>query len=150
MKEHYALDFEATGLHRDLSFPIEVGYTNGTFSRDMLIKVPPPFDQFWSWESELIHHISQKDLREYGKDPYDVCVIMNNDLAGEELAVDGGYYDQLWCERLFVECDMKMKFKLLHPSVRQMDEWFTYKKTVPTAHRALDDAKQLWEFMDGC
>lgn len=145
--EFFVLDFEAAGLNMAWSYPIEVGYCNGSVEYEALIKPYPGWD-YWSVESQEIHNISQHEIMFSGLDGADVCARMNKDLAGQVVYVDGGMYDQIWCERLFSEANALMNFQLSFVPVPIMKELVKFKRDRIVAHRALADAKEIWKFID--
>ena len=140
MKNFWALDFEASSLNMAISYPIEVGYTNGIMEWSSLI-IPHPDWFDWDPASQEIHGIAREELFAKGKSGPEVCSIMNKHLAGEIIYCDGGMYDILWLHRLFDAADMKPSFKLQNYSL-------IYKDNEPVAHRALADAKQIWKMIN--
>lgn len=137
----FTLDFEASGLNLGLSYPIEVGYTNGKLSREMLIK-PAPNWWWWSYKSEEIHGISQNELLQ-GLSVVEVCNTINQDLLGENVLVDGYMYDKYWLTTLYEAAGLKPTFQLSQITDK---EWFLSKHNI--SHRALADARQLWRWVN--
>lgn len=147
MSEFFCLDFEASGLNMHWSYPIEVGYTNGTIEYDALIKPYPGWD-YWSIESQQIHNLSQHEIMFKGAHGAVVCDRMNKDLAGKTVYVDGGQYDSIWCTRLFTASDKVMQFRLDFMTVEMGKAWAEFRKDKFVEHRALADAKALWKFLN--
>lgn len=138
----FTLDFEASGLHLGLSYPIEVGYTDGTLEREMLIRSSP---DWWYWDdtSELVHGISRNELA-LGMSVFEVCETMNQDLKDQTVVVDGGQYDLYWLNTLYDAAGFTPTFQLAQITD---NEWFRLRSEGDIAHRALADARQLWEFI---
>lgn len=143
----FCLDFEASSLNMRDSYPIEVAYMDGEVSYEAFILPHPDWDD-WSWESQLIHNIPLKDLHDYGKPGPEICDRMNKDLAGQEVYMDGGFYDRFWCERLFAASDKIMQFRFLDLPLPEARAWEEFNKNRIVEHRALADARALWKFMD--
>jgi len=137
--EIWTIDFEASSLNLNISYPVEVGYTNGKIEREFLIR-PMSWWFDWNEESAAIHGIEQYELITKGTRPEEVCVQMNEDLKGKKVWCDGGMYDQHWNFVLFDACGMKPDFLILHRHHPDFDE-----KGIK--HRALDDAKQLYNYI---
>ena len=138
MEELWTLDFEASSLNMADSYPIEVGYTNGNgFDREMIIL---PDDSWTDWDplSQDVHTIRRKDLFAFGLPIGRVCETMNNDLDGKQVYCDGGLYDTVWLVKLFKTANMNISFTLQYFMGSHKDNEYV-------AHRALADAKQLWE-----
>lgn len=132
--EFWALDFEASGLDLNDSYPIEVGYTNGSIHKATLIK-PHSTWTHWNKDSEAIHGIDRNSLL-YGKDVFEVCEQLNIDLLGQNVIVDGGRYDQFWLDRLYQAANMIPTFTLSYVRTMFIE---------PVKHRALADAEQIWK-----
>ena len=139
-QKFWALDFEASSLNMAISYPIEVGYTNGVDEWSSLIL---PNEDWFDWDpaSQEIHGIARSELFEHGKPGPEVCATMNKDLAGQVVYCDGGMYDILWLHRLFDAVGVKPEFQLQHYSLNYHDDELV-------AHRALADAKQIWRLID--
>lgn len=140
MEEIWTIDFEASGLNLTDSYPIQVGYTNGTFEREMEI-YPHESWEHWDPAAQEVHGMSRADLRKVGRPGPEVCKIMNNDLRGKVVYCDGGIYDQHWCFRLFDTAKVEREFRLVPFIPIGMNK-------NRAAHRALADAKQLWRFIE--
>lgn len=135
----FALDFEASGLDLQKSYPIEVGYTNGEgISASMLIKRAADWT-YWNEDSEFIHGICRETLDLEGRDISYVVHRMNTDLAGQSVVVDGGDYDLFWLNRLYAASRLMPTFRLQSVVVPRFKD---------VQHRALPDAIQLWEWVN--
>lgn len=139
MNNFWALDFEASSLNMAISYPIEVGYTNGIIEREFLITPHPDwFD--WDPASQEIHNIPRKLLFEEGFPGPKVCHEMNKDLANQTVYCDGGIFDVLWLLRLFDTANISPLFELTNYDTSNLKE--------KVAHRALADAKQIWKLIN--
>ena len=136
-RDFWTLDFEASGLDLKRSYPIEVGYTDGTMKKVFYIK-PVKEWTYWNKDSEYIHKINRAFIEEYGFDVKEVCEKMNLDLQGQSVIVDGGEFDYFWLNRLYAAANMQPTFRLQsvsHPNFKSVE------------HRALSDAIQLWNWV---
>jgi len=149
------LDFEASSLNLIHSYPIEVGWCdeNGENGQSYLII---PHENWTDWDagSQSIHKIKRRDLFDYGIPGNQVAQIMNEALEGKDIHVDGGQYDEFWCNRLFVAAnlDRKFKFQGYYELVEKECSHQTYICFIKewtqsfTMHRALADAKKQADF----
>jgi len=140
MDEIWTLDFEASGITENgEGYPIEVGFTNGHFTKSLLIK-PLKHWTHWDWYAEkAIHRISRDVLNREGNYPIYICKQLNHYLKGQTVYCDGGHNDKFWLNRLFDDSNVEVEFTLVnYVLINPLN-----KKTV--AHRALPDAMELWK-----
>lgn len=137
--EVWCIDFEASSLDLKYSYPIEVGYYNGKIEKEFLIR-PCAWWHDWSEESAAIHGLEQFTLMTKGIHPEIVAEEMNKDLKNAKVWCDGSMFDQYWNFTLFDAVDMKPDFLICHFQPIGMEKEFV-------EHRALSDAKQLWNFI---
>jgi hypothetical protein len=135
----WVLDYEASGLNLGLSYPIEIGYTNGIIEREFLI-FPESDWEWWDDESEKIHNIDKQELYIDGVSPKSICEIMNEDLGQNQVYCDGGIYDFYWNMVLFNAASMEPSFNLTNYDTSGM-----IRESIK--HRALDDAKQIRNYI---
>ncbi len=97
------LDFEASSLDIDKSYPISLGLVAGGHSFEWLIK--PKLDWTdWSAESESLHRISRARLLEFGIPAVTVNAAIIRILGAQRYAYTDAYeWDGLWARRLGLE-----------------------------------------------
>lgn len=139
MNDLWTLDFEASGLNMNATYPIELGWYNGTIEREFLIIPDPSWGDYWDPESQMIHNIPRPDLFKYGKKASEICEVLNDDLNGKTVWCDGGQYDAHWMRQLLDVGGVDPTF--------QMANHFSDFGNEIVRHRALDDAKQLWKWL---
>lgn len=138
----WTLDFEASGLNLLHTYPIELAWYNGTIQREFLIIPHPDWGEYWDPESQMIHNINRNDLYSHGEKPKVICEQLNADLNGKIVWCDGGHYDEHWMRQLLDIAGISPTFQM---ASRRGD----IPNDAPIVHRALADAKQLWEALDG-
>jgi hypothetical protein len=147
-------DIEASGLHQD-SYPIEIAWQES--------QEPCRFDSFlirpaitWThWDDYAeteIHHISRSTLVDKGISIKEACIRLNTALTGQTIYSDAIEYDQRWMMRLFDEADIKPKFSFgsVIEKLPADGELLLCKlaKNSYIEHRALDDARQIAEWVN--
>lgn len=140
LDDFWTIDFEASGLDLMDSYPIECGYTNGLIEREFLIK---PAEGWWHWDTtaEKVHGISQGELLTKGENPCYVADEMIKDLSGKIVICDGWQYDLYWMWTLFDTAGItKPGFALRQTPIRVGKD--------NCDHRALSDAKLLWNHLN--
>lgn len=135
MQELITLDFEASSLDLQDSYPIEVGYFNGHSGNSTLI-IPTVGWTNWDPASQEIHKISREELFKDGSPVEEVAHHLNAVLGNKIVYCDGGLHDLFWMYRLYEAANMKCSFKLKSDQVIGLKQ--------EAKHRALDDAIQLW------
>ncbi len=132
------MDFEASGLGKQ-SYPIQVAWSahDGTVSECWFIEPSPDYgwalEEGWDAAAERVHGIPFATLREQGKTATHIAVRMNEQLVGQTLYVDGGAFDQVWCEQLFAAAGLEQRFligdywqlilEMLPPSQTRQSGW---------------------------
>lgn len=144
---HTFIDFEASSLNEENSYPISVGIIHQGKAYYWLIK-PKKCWTDWDYNAEKIHSISREYLVEYGKESTIVAEEIRM-LFGSEaiLCSDNPFWDKLWLTRLEVHNILIVDvFDMVMPgnegSVETMLEC-TFQKYNLTRHNALDDAIAL-------
>ena len=145
------LDFEASSLNEH-GVPIEVACVLGTPATGIICEfstlIRPAshwnIRQGWAAESQAIHGITVEELA-LGLPCENVCAILDQLLHGQMVHVDGGTFDSFWLAKLFG--NQTPAFTLDH--LRNVDpvDFTAAKRSVPTAHRALPDARWLWHYL---
>lgn len=149
----WVIDFEASGLSK-LSYPIEVGLTNGHIEYQALIR-PLAHWEYWSEEAQSIHNITRNLLVEEGDFSEVVAKQLNHFLTGETVYCDSAHWDGYWCNVLFSDNAISQKFciadvqELLAAPDASVEVFLEQKHLLEDSdeyrvHRALDDAKILW------
>lgn len=109
------MDFEASSLDLEHSYPIEVAWSddNGRIESH-LIKPERLWCDWDDYAEDVIHGISREQLRDEGKTADWVVNRMTEVLSDKTLHVDGGQFDWFWCQRLFSTrgYEAKLPFKL--------------------------------------
>lgn len=153
----WVIDFEASSLS-EKSYPIEVGVTNGQVDYSALIRPLPQWTD-WSSESADIHHISRNQLAEYGIRADIVAHELNELLAGETIYCDSATWDGFWANVLYSDNGLMQRFdirditELLPKDSKVASKYLSHKQFIVltgeyTEHRALDDAKIIWNYLD--
>ena len=146
----WVIDFEASGLSR-LSYPIEVGLTNGCTDYQALIK-PMRHWNYWSDEAESVHKISRTQIQRKGIEPAQVAQELNHRLSGKVAYCDSVQWDGFWCNILYADNAIHCKFEirdiseLITDSDEKLSTFLAERAKLEqsgqvTLHRALDDAK---------
>lgn len=142
------LDIEASGFGAS-SYPIEVGIALDSETRFCRLIRPQTDWQHWSEEAQGLHGISRTMLMNKGAPVQQVCIELNQLLAGRTVYSDGWVVDSPWLSRLYESAGMRMTFELsqleLILSEHQMDNWHLEKsrilaQTTEQRHRASHDA----------
>lgn len=105
------IDFEASSLGA-MSYPIEVGWTNGHEVFSILIKPIPEWTDWSDYAEKEIHHISREMLEADGVSPYEALSALNANFGSGILWCDGGHYDAWWLQRLEEAAGFKASFRL--------------------------------------
>lgn len=105
------IDFEASSLGA-MSYPIEVGWTNGSDVHSILIKPIPEWTDWSDYAEKEIHHISKQMLENCGVSPYEALSQLNSNFGSGILWCDGGHYDAWWLQRLEDAAGFKASFRL--------------------------------------
>ena len=151
------LDFEASSLGDERSYPIEAGLAIAA-SADAQIQVwsslIKPTTEWsmhgeWSTKSARVHGITPREL-ETGLPPAEIAAELNQRLSGIPLVwCDGGEYDSHWLRRLFDGawmrptvrlCDLSLAFVL---DRRRANRYAEAIGDAILAHRAAADAKRI-------
>ncbi len=153
----WIIDFEASGLSKQ-SYPIEVGITNGSDEYQALIR-PMAHWQYWSDEAEAVHTLSRSQIESVGLDPAHVAHTLNNKLSGQPVYCDSVQWDAFWCNVLFADNGISRQFEvidiqeLLKDSDDHLGAFLAARSQLEnadeyTVHRALDDAKIIWQALN--
>lgn len=105
------IDFEASSLGA-MSYPIEVGWTNGSEVHSILIKPIPEWTDWNDYAEKEVHHITREMLEEHGVSPYEALSQLNANFGAGILWCDGGHYDAWWLQRLEEAAGFKASFRL--------------------------------------
>jgi hypothetical protein len=148
---HCVLDIEASGFG-SRSYPIEVGWvqTDGR-TGCMLIRPAPGWDH-WDRSAESVHGITRETLLRHGREPVEVALRLNADLAGQTVYSDAWGHDYAWLARLYDAADLVPTFRL-EPAARlfgdtalaQLDAAHreAFAELAVQRHRASNDARAL-------
>lgn len=91
-------DVEASALEDD-SYPIEIGWCFGDLVSDsFLIRPTEDWEQHgvWSWQSEEIHGIPQRDLLRYGIEVDEAARRLNATFHGYTVVCNAPYHDDCY------------------------------------------------------
>jgi len=105
------IDFEASSLGAH-SYPIELGWTNGSNVHSVLIKPIPEWTDWSDYAEQHIHHISREQLEAEGVSPAEALAMINADFGAGYLWCDGGHYDAWWLQRLEEAAGFAASFRL--------------------------------------
>lgn len=120
------MDFEASSLDKDHSYPIQVGWTNGCTYKSLYIK-PLSMWQDWCDDAEFkIHKISKGHLLEKGTYPDEVMIILNKELKDKTLYTEAFEMDNFWFSRLIEAADIQPTFQLQSLSSLSNKLYFDY------------------------
>ncbi|PCK09485.1 MAG: hypothetical protein COA42_03645 [Alteromonadaceae bacterium] len=142
------IDIEASGFGPN-SYPIEVGLVLENGTRYCRLIAPDPEWTEWSEDAEKIHHISRKDIQEYGVSLTDVAEELNILLENKTVYSDGWVVDEPWMIKLFDKAKVRRRFFMndILTIMREevLDTWHTVKNQVInelqlTLHHAPHDA----------
>lgn len=166
------LDFEASGLDDDLTYPIEVAVVRDDGeARSWLIS---PTDEWldtgtWSDDSAEVHGLNLDFLQREGAAVEEVAQALAEFTDGYSVISDAQYADGFWLRRLFAAAFRKPPFQLecywsachavlneVHdvgwpgesgiPPHRLTEEALEKaRRRIPDEHRAMPDAKRLME-----
>jgi hypothetical protein len=142
------IDVEASGFG-SLSYPIEVGVINHSGKRFCGLIKPQHDWTHWDEEAESLHGISRQLLEEKGLPVQEVCLQLNQFLAGQVVYSDGWVVDDTWLIKLFNAAKITMQFHVssLEMILKeiQMPLWHSTKDRLSQQmkerrHRASSDA----------
>lgn len=105
------IDFEASSLNAN-SYPIEIGWTNGSEVHSLLIKPIAEWSDWSDYAETQIHHISRQQLASEGVSPAEALRAINDNFGPGILWCDGGKYDAWWLQRLEEAAGFKASFRL--------------------------------------
>jgi len=152
----WVLDFEASGLS-NLSYPVEVGFTNGEEAYSFLIK-PMDHWKYWDMKAQDIHGIEREYLNEKGTDALEIVEFLNSTLKGSVVYCDVIKWDGFWLNVLFSDNGVSPAFELIDiqgifentadlnnymVKNEELNNSGSYKK-----HRALDDAEVIYNSLE--
>jgi hypothetical protein len=141
------IDFEASSLNEENSYPISLGIVHQGKAYYWLIK---PKNSWTDWDAnaEKIHHISKKCLLAHGKESNQVTEEIRQLLGTESILYsDNPFWEKLWLSRLGI-CNIQISdaYDLVFPGneghVEPTLEAIRQKHRL-THHNALDDAIAL-------
>ncbi|WP_160142007.1 3'-5' exonuclease [Nitrincola tapanii] len=142
------IDIEASGLHPDLSYPIEIGVCrleDPEQSLSFLIK-PDASWQYWDDIAEEIHGIRRDELEEKGVDLQSACRQLNEFIKTQVIS-DAPDFDFMWLRRLFMTAGLPMRFKVtgFHQFLSNEDQERVHHliDIQGRPHRALADARMI-------
>ncbi|KDE39104.1 hypothetical protein ADINL_2233 [Nitrincola lacisaponensis] len=154
------IDIEASGLHPDHSYPIEVGIYNAAKpDSSFSFLIQPHADwSYWDECAEEIHGISRTDLETDGITIETACDRLNHYIrlhSPEQPSVisDAPDFDFMWLRCLFNAAGQRMQFKVAGiDSVLEASRQATLfgeleRQEMP--HRALADARIIGEILQG-
>lgn len=142
------MDFEASGLDKQKSYPIEVAWSNTDGSIESYLIRPEPSWTYWDNLVEVeIHGISREQLFDEGLSAEWVVGRMRGKLKDQAVYVDGGEMDMFWCQRLFQYKGYAVKLPF---SLRDFDNLLVFEfgtwtvtdqdKMLPIKMKARDEA----------
>lgn len=147
------IDFEASCLPRHgRSYPIEVGVSDGTMSRNWLIRPHRSWDGWdWTAEAEALHGLSHDRIVREGQPAAIVLAELASVVQGRRVVADS-LIDQYWLDTLAQAAGVPTPFAIHHVATL-MDEWKAQEDRIAAAvafadaqgatrHRAAGDA--LW------
>lgn len=151
------LDFEASSLGDERSYPIEAGLAIAA-AADPPIRVWSSLIRpaaawvasgDWSARSAAVHGIAPRDL-DMGGSPAEVATALNERAAGIPIIwCDGGEYDAHWLRRLYEAARIRPTFRLCDLSGlfvldrRRMNRYADALGAAAPAHRAGADAERI-------
>jgi hypothetical protein len=107
------IDFEASSIYNDGSYPIEIAWTksNGEISSH-LINLSKVMDKvYWDFNSECVHNIPLEEVNADGLDPQQIVEEFLSDLDGRQAMIsDGPAMDMEWMRILFAQTDREVPF----------------------------------------
>jgi hypothetical protein len=141
------IDFEASSLNEENSYPISLGIVHQGKAYYWLIK---PKNSWTDWDAnaENIHHISKKCLIAHGKESNQVTEEIRQLLGTESILYsDNPFWENLWLSRLGI-CNIQISdaYDLVYPGNEGKVESIleaTFKQYDLTRHNAIDDAIAL-------
>jgi hypothetical protein len=144
---HSFIDFEASSLNEENSYPISLGIVHQGKAYYWLIK---PKNTWIDWDAnaEKIHNISRKHLTANGIESNQVTKEIRQLLGTEStLYSDNPFWEKLWLSRLGI-CNIKVSdaYDLVMPGNEEHVEPIfeaTLKQYGLIQHNALDDAIAL-------
>lgn len=147
------IDIEASGFGPN-GYPIEVGIITGKGERFCQLITPPDEWTFWDTEAAECHQISRDALYEFGHNPLQIALSLNELLAGITVHSDGWVVDKPWLLKLFQAAGIQPLFNISPIEIllneQQMQVWHKVKQEVIQdlqlqRHRASSDAKIIQE-----
>ncbi|MBL8670747.1 MAG: hypothetical protein JNK11_08865 [Alphaproteobacteria bacterium] len=155
------IDIEASSLHPDRSYPIEVGWgVIGERAPTSCLVCPEPEWIDWDPASQEVHKIRRVTLLEQGLPPREVCARLLHDVAKVPLFSDAHEVDHIWLWRLFeaggvaslcprVGC---LRTMLARTCGLDPDEWDEARRraslAAPRTHRAAGDVAHMIALCD--
>ena len=166
------LDFEASGLDDDLTYPVEVAVArHDGQARSWLIK---PVEEWlesgtWNEDSAEVHGLSLDLLQREGAPVDEVAQALVEFVDGYVVLSDARYADGFWLRRLFAAAFRKPTFQLecywaachtalnenhdvgwpgesgIPPHCLTEEALEEARRRIPEEHRALPDARRLME-----
>lgn len=150
------VDIEASGLHPDHSYPIEIAVVdsrNPTHHISFMIQPAPHWD-YWDPIAEEIHGISRDTLLHEGVTPAEACEALNQFAAEQILISDAPDFDFMWLRQLFSAAQCRMRFRVggFHQLLdEQEQEWLHHQVDAQLRpHRALADAQLIATTYEAC
>ena len=143
------IDIEASGFGRG-SYPIEIGYVDGTLKTGCTLIKPLNQWTHWNTEAEQLHGISRELLFSRGRTIAEVAAWLNEIFNNQTVYSDGWVNDMCWLGKLFNEAEMTQTFKiesiLMLLTEDEKELWSScheqvFKKHNVVRHRASSDAK---------
>lgn len=105
------IDIEASGFGTN-GYPIEVGVICDDVKRYCSLISPFNDWNYWDDSAEQLHGISRQTLKQYGKKGIEVCLELNQLLAGQTVYSDGWVVDSTWLNQLFSRAQVVKQFRL--------------------------------------
>lgn len=107
------IDFEASSLYNEGSYPIEFAWTKSTGEiSSHLINLSKVMDRvYWDFNSECIHNIPLEEVLADGLDPQFVVEKFLSDIDGRQAVIsDGSEMDMEWMRILFAQTTKTLPF----------------------------------------
>jgi hypothetical protein len=148
---HCVLDIEASGFGRQ-SYPIEVGWALADGRTGCLLVRPAQSWTHWDLAAEKVHGIRRETLIQHGREPAEVALRLNSELAGQVVYSDAWGHDYAWLAKLYDEAGVAPAFKLDAAAslfgetlMGQLDvaHKAAFAELDVTRHRASNDARAL-------
>ncbi len=140
------LDFEASSLNRESSYPISVGIVSGGKTFYRLIKPKPEWTE-WSTRSEKIHGLTRDEIVAIGSPVEQVVSDITGFLQGQSTVYsDCPEWEAVWARKLGLNIKFRDVRSLITPSNEaRLSEVVAgcIKTKNLKPHNALDDALML-------